>query len=440
MQLFSDSFLNDYKILNKAIVGIEFEFFSKLSYLNTLEHLNRKLDRKVKGIKQYHPDTKPTDELWILTPDWSAINMSELITHPMPYAEAIIVIPQVLNILEEIGYTNDRTGIHLNISFTDKDINKLNIIKNIITIDENMIYKYFPNREDNIYCKSIKNLIPYKDDNSIQLNKHFTLNESAKYYGINFTQLFNGRVEYRYLGGEDYHIKTNEIIYLLEYFIVTTYNSIDVALNTKDTLIFKTYLDEQKFKYNELSNLEHFKYKYPNISLEIDKNSLYHVVNAYYSNIYDDLYDIISNVKDFGEDCIINYDTETSNIEIVDGDLELLGSLADIIFINSRITEGELYYCEIIKSEVNNTIINNTNIEDSTVKDSKILSSKVYDDSELIDCYFCEGILDAVMKGGVFRSGTQGENAVISNDTQIFDDIRGNFFNIHNHGMQKIKK
>jgi hypothetical protein len=38
------NFINDYKILNTAIIGIECEFFSNYSYIKTLELLNLEFD------------------------------------------------------------------------------------------------------------------------------------------------------------------------------------------------------------------------------------------------------------------------------------------------------------------------------------------------------------------------------------------------------------
>ena len=123
MKYFTNSYLNDYNTLKSSQIGFEFEFYSKITYPNTIEVFGRELDKRIVGIKEYHPNQKPTNEEWLLTPDLSGgYSMCELITSPLPYNEARIYLLKILNIIDKIGYTNERTGLHINISFTDPKV------------------------------------------------------------------------------------------------------------------------------------------------------------------------------------------------------------------------------------------------------------------------------------------------------------------------------
>ena len=68
---------------------------------------------------------------------------------------------KVLKWIKENGYTNDRCGIHFNISFNDEKmgssfLTRLNRLKFILDFDEDKIWKDYPNRKNSVYAKSIK--------------------------------------------------------------------------------------------------------------------------------------------------------------------------------------------------------------------------------------------------------------------------------------------
>ena len=155
--------------------------------------------------------------------------MVELITGPMPYVNSKIILLKILKLMQDNTKTDERCSIHINVSFDrelteNKDVIDINKLKMILEIDEDLVYKYFPNRKNNFYSKSIKKLIPFKGYNystdavNLTLN-NFSLPDDTKYYGVNLKEAFNGRLEFRYIGGKDYQHKTREIIELMDYFI-----------------------------------------------------------------------------------------------------------------------------------------------------------------------------------------------------------------------------
>ena len=55
MKKFSINNISDFDVLNNAIVGFEFEFYSDKSYYKLLEYLNRELEGiDIKGFNKYH--------------------------------------------------------------------------------------------------------------------------------------------------------------------------------------------------------------------------------------------------------------------------------------------------------------------------------------------------------------------------------------------------
>jgi len=231
MRKYSEKFLNDSDLLKFARIGFEFEFYMKdLSFYKTLELLNQYLSPvKVWGFRKYHSDMTPDSKNFKIEPDLSGgANMVELVTGPLDYFEAKFHLNKLLKFIQTYGYTNDKCSIHFNISFKDeceKNLNDLNVLKLVLTMDEDEIYYVYPMRKNNVYAKSVKNIIPYKDYdfNNIPIDviKNNLMLPDDKYYGINFLHINNPketqRLEFRYIGGKDYEKNIGDISYFLDY-------------------------------------------------------------------------------------------------------------------------------------------------------------------------------------------------------------------------------
>ena len=102
MKKYSEKFIHEYAKLNKAVIGLEFEFYMKdLSFYKTLELLNKELSPvKVHGFRLYHSDFVPDAQNFKIEPDLSGgSNMVELVTGPMDYADAKIYLIKIIDYL-----------------------------------------------------------------------------------------------------------------------------------------------------------------------------------------------------------------------------------------------------------------------------------------------------------------------------------------------------
>lgn len=438
MKKYSEKFIHEYSKLSKAVIGFEFEFFMKnLSFYKTLEILNKELDPvRVHGFRQYHSDFKVDSKNFKIEPDLSGgSNMVELITGPLPYNDAKYYLIKILKFIQDLGYTNDKCSIHFNLSFNDeeKNLNDLNILKLILNTDEDEVYRYYPSRKDNIYAKSVKKIIPYKEFDffniPIESVKNMIRLPNDKYYGINFTNITNPketqRVEYRYIGGRDYEKNIGNVVYFLDRFILDTYGSVDSPFNISDSRKLEDYLDRNISKLKSFSKYENFLIEYPNITLQIDQSSTYELVNSYFIRFYRKIWDILDSCEEIG-DCIINYTTNQQTLEIVDANIKLIGGIKNVDLISCNITGGMIEGCQIYSSEIVNAHISKSKIDNSSVKGSKVITTRV-ETSKLENCYFEGGVLNSDMVGGVWRSGELGPFASISPETKIVDDYT-NFF------------
>lgn len=234
------------------------------------------------------------------------------------------------------------------------------------------------------------------------------------------------RLEYRYIGGQDYHLDTGGVIYFMEKFIINTYNSIDADFDYKDIDILEKFLEENIFKYKNFSKYDNFIQNYSTISLQIDQNNNYDVVSAYYDKIYPKLFNLIDNTENL-KDCIINYVTQTHILEIVEANFKSLASVKNLDILNSTVTglfeeclfsncellDSQITKCKLINSDATNTKIFNSHVDSSTIK----------------NCFFMEGYLNGDMIGGVFRSGELGPYANLDSTVKIVSDS-DNFFEV----------
>jgi hypothetical protein len=437
MRKYSDKFLNQNYKLKDAVIGMEFEFYMKdISYYKTLELLNQELKPvKTWGFRSYHSGFKPDDMNFKIEPDLSGgSSMVELITGPMDYYDAKYYLIKIIKFIQTYGYTNEKSSIHFNLSFKDDELNlnNLNLLKLILSVDEDEIYRIYPSRKNNVYAKSIKKIIPFKEYDffniSIGIVKNNLRLPNDKYYGINFLNMNNDkesqRLEFRYIGGKDYEKNTGNLIYFLDRFIIDVYDSIDSDFTSDDIEKLETYLEENISALKNLSKYDNFLVEFPNIVLQIDQQTVYEIVSAYYNNIYDELYNLI-NATDNLDNCILNYVTSSQTLEIVDASIITTSTLKNFDLINCT-CEGIFEDCFLIGSTLNNSQAIKCKLQNSTATNSKILNCKV-EISELNNCYFMNGYLNGEMFGGVYRSGKLGPYATLDSEVKIVTDDN-NFF------------
>ena len=438
MKIYSNEYITDFDKLKNAIIGFEFEFYTDRSYFKLLELLNNILAPiKVSGYRKYHSSFKPDENNFKIEPDLSGgPELVELITGPLPYVNSKIILLKILKVLDKFARTDEKCSIHVNISFEDtgdgKVLDNLNQLKLILEVDEDLIYNSFKERQNNIYAKSVKSLIPFKgfdySTNAIDILQTNIQLPDTKYYGINFQTVGKGRLEWRYIGGNNYHKKTSEILSLMDYFIAITWNCLNERLNEEDLEKLQKYLFENINIFKTFANYDDFLAEFPTIDVQVDKISEYNVVKGYYDTFYNEVYDMVRNIHHL-KDCIINYDTEVNRIELVDATFKTIFDLNNLDFIECSMNSGRYNACNFISSELVNGTIHGGEIMDSNVFNSKIENAKIDKESEVGDSYLYQCYIDGNIKGNsVLRMCKIGPSAIIEDSVRIVTDIN-NYFN-----------
>ena len=409
------------QILNASLCGVEFEFYSKLGLEETTKQLSTLLGRPIRIEQKAHSDFQPTDKEFKIEPDMSGgKGLMELVTGAMPYRNARILAIKVLKWVRENGYTSERSGIHLNISF-DKDyledknmISNMNTLKFILEFNEEQVYKMFPDRRGSVYARSIKWVMPKResfffDENNISIN-NYTF-PSTKYFGINFEKKLKNYLEFRYLGGKGYENKQDAIFYLWDSFVWQVWRSCSSSRFTEENkLELKRILNKNEKYVEALRDHKTISENFKDIHVLVDLQDVPQIVELYWPKIKEQIVALLA--EGSMQEGLINYDSDIGKVQVKDGKFIAAFDLKGYDFVNCEIN-GVIEQCDLFGCDVDASSLKRCNLFQGTnVKESKIESCYVHGSCTLTNSYVFgrDGIFKGKMVGGIFREGMTSGN------------------------------
>lgn len=403
-------------ILKNALVGVEFEFYSNKTIEETSKELASILGKKIRVEEKAHSDFEVTRDIFKIEPDMSGgEKLMELVTGAQPYYSARLMIIKVCEWIEKNGYTNDRSSIHLNISF-DKDkienkhrISKMNVLKFILDFKESQVFKFFPERKDSAYAKSIKFVLPKADTyffDGLNITPNNFIFPDSKYYGINFEKRHKNYLEFRYLGGTDWEKQTSKILQMLDLFIIQLWKSTENTIfSNLNAIELRSILAKNERIIKARQDWKTINTGWNNdVKLTVDLNDDSRIIDLHWPNIKERVLRLFTH----GEltKGHINYDADNGTVQVSGGVLSYCVELEGYEFIRSSL-RGEFTNCDFFACDVNGSDIYSSNFYQSTqINSSKLDSSYVHKSVVLKDCYvYGNGMMKGSMIGGIFRKG-----------------------------------
>jgi hypothetical protein len=385
-----------YQVFLKTKVGFEFEFYSDLNERTLASIFKNLLGKKVvlgrskksfsKSKLGYHTSVAIDDNTFKLEKDYSGgAMMYELVTSPLGYFESIKILQLTLAKLKEVGWVNDLSGIHINISYTDKeyDLHFINILKFCVNFKdiETQIFKDFPTRKKNIYAESITKLLPdYSmltlDSEDLNINNtKINLPLNSRYFGVNFQHLKDKYLEYRYIGGRDYLNKSEKILNYLEVFTLFGYDQmVNQTVTDSDNINFRVIVDKYFEKMKHFKNFETFMKAFPNIHLSVDLKYQPEYIVLKFNEFKEVLYNLI--VNNGMKEGYINYDSDASILQVKDATIERGIDLSNIEFVTSTIS-GVFEKCFFFNCVIKSSMLFGCSLNmGSEVEDSKIMDTR----------------------------------------------------------------
>ena len=432
--------------LSSSVIGFEFEFYTNMLKGKAAESLSKLLSKKVIVSEKYHSPLPVDSNTFKLEPDYSGGGkMVEFITGPLPYNEAIPIMIKTLNWIDENGWTNDRCAFQFSVSFDKfrpelKDkIQNLDRLKFILGLDENRIYEKFGNRAKNVYAKSIKRVVPRNRfsilENISTIDPRMFKVPEDKYYGVNFTKLDKGYLEFRYLGNRDYQKKIKDIRDVIDYVILYLYDLLSRRISgytNDDVAKLKSMMSDYAKVVRSFNKPELFFMNYPDFHIFVDLKGWDENIKTYFTVIRDKVFDLI--VEANITSGYFNYDTTTGRYQLKEARSRNAFLISDMDLILCDIKNGTVKNCNIHSCEIKKSHLEDCNVvAGSTISSSKLKSTIVDFTNELNDCFIdCEGKnINCKIKGGVIRAGNLGENSEVSEETykvKAWEDIRNSRF------------
>ena len=421
--------LNDSKILENSLVGVEFEFYSNLSIEETSKQIEKLIGKKIHIEKKAHSDFEVTQDEFKIEPDMSGgAKLMELVTGALPYFAARLMIIKVCKWIDDNGYTNDRSSIHLNLSF-DKNkidnkyrISKMNSLKFILDFNEEQVFKFFPKRENSAYAKSIKFIIP-KDDVSFfdgkYINQQNFIYPDSKYYGINFDKRHKNYLEFRYVGGADWQKKTSTILHLIDRFLIQLWNSTETTqFSELNAIELKKIISKNQRIIDARRDWRTIKNNWKDTKFTVDLNDDEKIVSLYWPNVKERVIKLFTH-GDLSKGHI-NYDTDTGRIQVQNGRLEYCVDLDGYDFVNCFL-RGEFRYCDVFTCQIEGSDVDSCNFYASCqINSSKLKSSYVHQSVVTSDCYiYGKGNFKGTMNGGIFREGGYSKKTTVFNQAEV---------------------
>lgn len=426
----------DKSFFYSARIGFEFEFYSKFTKSEIADKLGRYIGKTIKVFHRYHSRFKPTSSVFKLESDFSGgVKMVELVTGPMNYFEAIPLLIRILKWIDEFGYTDEKCAFQFGLDFDREkyplmtEFRNLNPLKFILSIDEDFIWKRFPERKGNLYAKSIKRITPInkfvKGGKDIMLDRNSYSVHTEKNMGINLLKLEQGYMEVRYLGGKDYQKKYVDIKEVMDYIINKTFEVLkhnDTFTNSEvDEL--KKIIDEVYKSSSTFLDAESFLSNYPDLRVFIDLRNDPQIIKSYFNSIRDILYHVI--VDNGITEGYLNYDTQISRYQLKDGKTKKANLLLDLDLIDCEIS-GNIARCRIFGCELDGCQVEDSSfVTNSDVKSSKITSCDLNVGNKFVNCYIDakDKDVNCEIEGGILRSGFIGKAAEISDTTEIVSEL-----------------
>lgn len=421
--------LNDANILQNALVGVEFEFYSNLPAQETADQIAKLLGKKIHIETKAHSDFEVTQDEFKIEPDMSGgAKLLELVTGALPYFAARLMIINVCKWIEENGYTNDRSSIHLNLSF-DKSkienkyrISKMNTLKFILDFNEEQVFKFFPKRENSAYAKSIKFVLPKEDTyffDGKYINQQNFIYPDTKYYGINFEKRHKNYLEFRYVGGADWEKKTTTILHLVDSFLLQLWKSTENSdFSVLNAIELKKIISKNQRIIDARRDWKTIKDNWKHVKFTVDLNDNPKVVDLYWPSVKERVMKLFTHgTLSKGH---INYDSDSGRIQVSGGKLEYCVDLHGYEFVGCFL-RGEFSECDMYGCDIHGSDIHYCNFYSSTqLNSSKLDSSYVHGSCVARDCYvYGKGVFKGTMHGGIFREGTYDKKLAKFNDVEI---------------------
>lgn len=434
--------LDKSNVYNSSKLSFLFEFKSPIRRRDLASKLSKNLGKKVKWFKGVNENFSPTSEVFKLSNKYNEKSKTFILeTGLSDYQDSIHVLLKSMNLINKLGYTDDRCEVKVNINLDGRmvesgtHISKLNRFKYLIGLDESKILKDW-NTDKSDRHKINQNQYFYvhaKDPYNTMLSSsllerldpHAFNFPHSDFFGHDFSNIGEGYVTINYIGGKDYCKKKEEAVDTINLVISRLHETLSTnyEYSTVEKRTIERIIEEYKHVAKSTKNYTSLKSNYPNINIYYDLKSMEYLLESNYHNFRDKIFELLV----FGGVHIadINWDNSRKIIQVKDAKID-----------KNIIIEGFEFYNCVINADAKNCLFSNCTITNSKLEECDIISGNYIKKSKIIECKYHDGdnkvinsylnnksssMIDANLKNCFVENGTFKMSAEIDKDTIILN-------------------
>ena len=418
------------EVFEHAIVNLTLDFYCSKHDGFIAEEVSQILDRSV--TLSGDPTHLPTWTNSILLKEYDAKRSKyRLKIGPQEYNDMGPRLRFLLMWVNENATADDFSGVQAAVDYdhrylrTAKTVSNIDTGKLLLKVNEKFLYEKFPTAVNNPRSLSIKRLSPlgggFVNSSAVihKLSNVFKLPVN-EFYAVDFTNHHAGILKYNYIKGHDYAERPDDVLKVLEYYVITTYQALNETSYTEFeerelARLTESYLNLRKLWYD----YDRFARAYEGIKVMVDLNGHPDNVKTQWSRIRVPLFDIIfeSGITE-GK---FNWDSDHGKFQLKGAELSGC-NISDIELVKCKlngcvIENTHAWGCEFDRSRVRNTTLVNKNKVRKSILDSvradrynEINESIVHNNGEIINCKVNDSILRNV---GIGKAAKLNENITI---------------------------
>ena len=429
--------LKDYsvqEVFANTKIGFIFEFLSTKESEFIVEELSSVTGKSVALTND--PRMQPTWTAPVLLREYAGkTSRYSFKLSPQDYLSTGGLTNGILEWIKNTSKTDRTTGLNISLSFNNKElqtaqtISNMDIAKMVLKIDENYLWKKFSERRDSPFSMSIKQLIPLNEFLNISdpfksLQNSFQI-PNAPYYGVDFTDQTYGILRFNYIGGKGYEEKPKEVNEALNYYIITTYQVLNVpgyskSMEAEMARMLEGYSEIRRAYYDP----DYFIKEFKDIQIGVDLKTGDQIVKTYWPKIRGPLTKVMleSGFKkgkfnlDLGQGVFQIKDAKLSGIRV--SNLQLVNTE-----VQGIVEKCGLWTCTVKNSQIRNSIIVEGNriehcfiLKSRADRGNEIYQSTVSNAGEIINCKVFESI---IQNAGLGKEAKLDENCLVVNPREI---------------------
>lgn len=425
-------------IYDNTKIGFSADFFSPIKRERIASKLSEALRRRVLYSDVYKAGGDSTDKTFKLFPNfYGGFKMNTLETGLMPYNEGLNVILKAMNAIDEMGFTTQKCKMKIRVWHDATPIGglameHLNIPRFMLNLNEASILDFWKkNGSNRVWQSSLRYVYPknvFMTDIGPALFENASMTSmrypSSKFFGVGFDNVMNGYVELRYVGGQHYQRRKQQIVDLVNNVVETVHES----------LIPRAYSEEE---YNKVSNIvsvqrdvvesmktyESFREKYPLISLYVDLRNNEEIVTQRFGDMRDKLFDLVvyGNMKAGS----VNLDTARGRMQVRESYIHDGFSISGVDFFLSKV-EGDFDDCAFQSCSIRGSSVRNSALHsDNMVRSSAMFECAFIGGSNVVmSSYIDNGAdkpIEADIRESVIRRGVVTMNSTVDDSTEMIE-------------------